>query len=151
MKSLFRAASLAAVLATSLSLSLTALPAYAQQAATSEAKAAKLTRAQFDALLAQPEHLVVVDVRRPDELTKIGGFPVYLSIQSKDLEKSLAFIPRDRTVVTVSNHAARAQKAAELLTGKGFKVAGAIGVQDYEGEGGTLVKIEPPAPKPATN
>ena len=70
-------------------------------------KASVLTRAQFDALLAKPEQLLIIDVRRPDELTAKGGFPVYLSIQAKQLEKSLAFIPKDRTIVTVSNHAAR--------------------------------------------
>lgn len=114
-----------------------------------KAKSPKLDRAQFDALLAKPEQLVIIDLRRPDELTKIGGFPVYLSIQSKELEKSLAFIPRDRAVVTVSNHAGRAGAGADLLASKGFKVAGAVGAQDYEAEGGTLSKIAPPQPKPA--
>lgn len=116
-----------------------------------KAKSPKLDKAQVDALLAKPDQLVVIDVRRPDELTKIGGFPVYLSIQAKELEKSTAFIPKDRTLVTVSNHAGRAGAAADLLAGKGFKVAGAIGAQDYEAEGGTLTKIAPPQPKPAAN
>ena len=52
-------------------------------------KTKKLTRAEFDKLLAKPDRLVVIDVRRPDELTTIGGFPVYLSIQVADIEKSL--------------------------------------------------------------
>lgn len=112
------------------------------------AKTPKLNRAQLDALLAKPEKLVIVDVRRPDELTNIGGFSAYLNIQSKELEKNLAFIPKDRSVVTVSNHAGRAGKSADLLAEKGFKVAGAVGAQDYEAEGGTLVKIAVPPPKP---
>jgi hypothetical protein len=74
---------------------------------------------------------------------------VYLSIQSADLEKYPAFIPKDRTIITVSNHASRAGKAVALLEKNGFTVAGGIGVQDYEAEGGTLVKIVPPAPKAA--
>ncbi|MBI5791471.1 MAG: rhodanese-like domain-containing protein [Rhodocyclales bacterium] len=119
-----------------------AAPAY-------KAKSPKLDRAQLDALLAKPDEVVIIDVRRPDELTAIGGFPVYLSIQSKELEKSTAFIPKDRAVVTVSNHAGRAGRAADLLAAKGFKVAGAVGAQDYEAEGGTLAKIAPPAPKQA--
>ena len=112
------------------------------------AKSPVLSRAQFDALLANPKDLVVIDVRRPDELTAKGGFPVYLSIQSKELEKYLDFIPKDRTIVTVSNHAGRAGKSADLLTEKGFKVAGAIGVEGYESEGGTLTRLAPPPPKP---
>lgn len=121
----------------------TAAPVY-------KAKAPKLSRADLDALLAKPEQVVIIDVRRPDELTSIGGFPAYLSIQSKELEKNAVFIPRDRVIVTVSNHAGRAGAAADLLVSKGFKVAGAVGAQDYEAEGGKLSKITPPAPKVAS-
>ncbi|HTV53851.1 MAG TPA: rhodanese-like domain-containing protein, partial [Terriglobia bacterium] len=93
--------------------------------------------------------LLVIDVRRPDEVTKIGGLPVYLSIQANDLENRLAYIPKDRIIVTVSNHAGRAGAAGDLLTSHGFKVAGAIGVENYKAEGGTLTKIVPPAPAEA--
>ena len=110
-------------------------------------KAHALTRSELDTLLATPGKVLILDVRRPDEVTSVGGFPVYLSIQLADLEKSLAFIPRDRQIVTVSNHAARAGKAADLLTSKGFKVAGAVGAQTYEADGGTLTHITPPPPK----
>jgi rhodanese-related sulfurtransferase len=112
-----------------------------------EAKTHILTRAEFDALAAHPEQLVVVDVRRPDEVTSIGGFPVYLSIQLADLEKSIAWIPKDRKVVVVSNHAGRAGRAGDLLAAKGLNVAGRIGVQNYEEQGGKLTKIAPPAKK----
>ncbi len=130
-------------------LTLAAVFAFAQFSvqAAEPSKAHILTNAEFDALLAKPESVVVVDVRRPDELTKIGGFPVYLSIQNSELEKNLAFIPKDRTVVTVSNNSVRAGRAADLLAAKGFKVAGAIGAKKYEEAGGTLAKIIPPEPR----
>ena len=121
-------------------------PAAQQQAKQARSQAHILTRAEFDKLLASPEKIVVIDVRRPDELTSIGGFPAYLSIQLADLEKYLAFIPKERAVVTVSNHAGRAGRAADLLASKGFKVAGAIGAQNYEEQGGKLTKIAPKAP-----
>jgi glc operon protein GlcG len=111
----------------------------------------KLTRAQFDALLREPGQVLVLDVRRPDELQTIGGFPVYVSIQAKDVEQHLAFLPKDRAIVTVSNHAGRAGKAAQLLEKHGFKVAGGIGAQDYEAEGGTLVRITAPPPRGGRN
>lgn len=128
-------------------------PAKTAQAATKAPafKAHVLSRAEFDALLAKPEGVLIIDVRRPDELQTIGGFPVYLSVQFADLEKSLAFIPKDRTIVTVSNHAGRSGRAADLLADRGFKVAGTIGVQNYEEQGGTLVRIAPPAGKAAAN
>ena len=116
----------------------------AQQGAPSAAK--KLTRAEFDGLLSPPGQVLLLDVRRPDEITSNGGFAVYLSIQAADLEKHLNEIPRDRPIVTVSNHANRASRAADLLIGKGFKVAGAVGAQTYEEEGGKLVKVAPPKP-----
>jgi rhodanese-related sulfurtransferase len=107
----------------------------------------ELSRAEFESLLAKPDKLLILDVRRPDELTRIGGFPVYLSVQIKDLENSLAWIPKDRTIVTVSNHAARSGRAADLLTAKGFKVAGTVGAQTFEEQGGKLTKFEVPPPR----
>jgi rhodanese-related sulfurtransferase len=149
MKASTLALSLALGLATSLSLAQQAGGSAAGAPAATQYKSPKLDRAQVDALLAKPDQLVVIDVRRPDELTSIGGFPVYLSIQSRELAKNLAFIPKDRTVITVSNHAGRALGAADLLADKGFRVAGAIGAQDYEAAGGTLTKIVPPPPRAA--
>src|ERR1019366_5897108 len=99
----------------------------------SEAKV--LNRAEIDALLATPDKALIIDGRRPDEITSIGGFPVYLSIQIKDLEKSLAWIPKDRTLIALSNHASRGGQAADILTKAGFKVAGAAGAEDYEEQG----------------
>ena len=123
----------------------------AQPAAKYEAKSPQLNRVQIEKLLANPEQLVIIDLRRPDELTRIGGFAVYLSIQLADLDKSLAFIPKDRTIVTVSNHAGRALRGADLLTEKGFKVAGAAGIQDYEEEGGWVHRVAAPVQKEFTN
>jgi rhodanese-related sulfurtransferase len=107
-------------------------------------KAHVLSRAEVDALRQQPTKVLFIDVRRPDEVTAKGGFPVYLSIQIADLESNLSWIPKDRQIVTVSNHAARAGKAADLLVAQGFKVAGAVGVELYEKDGGTLTKIATP-------
>lgn len=119
-----------------------------EAAATKKAPASKakvLTRGELDALLEHPEKVLLLDVRRPDEISSIGGFPVYLSIQVGELEKHLNEIPRDRTIVTISNHAARGGRAADLLASNGFKVAGTIGAETYESEGGKLTKIAAPA------
>jgi rhodanese-related sulfurtransferase len=126
--------------------------ALAQQAVAPDAAkpiSAKLNRQQVDGLLAYADQVLIVDVRRPDEIASIGGFPTYLSVQAKDIESGAVFIPRERTLITVSNHAGRALKAADALLAKGFKVAGATGAQDYEAEGGKLTKIAAPAPKVA--
>jgi rhodanese-related sulfurtransferase len=138
------AAVLLLALATPLAIAQTA--GGGRNAAAPKSTAHVLTNAELDKLLAHPENLVLVDVRRPDEVSSVGGFPVYLSIQIKDLEKSVAWIPKDRTVVVVSNHAGRASKGADILASKGFKVAGAVGAQTYEKAGGTITHIAiPPA------
>ena len=116
----------------------------AQREARPASNAKVLKRAEIDALLAQPSNVLVIDVRRPDEIGSIGGFPVYLNVQAGDLEKRLPSIPKDRVIITVSNHASRAGRAADLLQKNGFNVAGAAGAQDYEAEGGALVKIAAP-------
>jgi len=116
----------------------------AKKGPSSQAKV--LTRAEFDDLLAKPDQVLLIDVRRPDEISHNGGFPAYLSIQFAELEKNLAWIPKDRMIVTVSNHAGRGGQAADLLARHGFKVAGTIGAQVYEAQGGKLTKIVAPAP-----
>ena len=111
-------------------------------------KSPVLNRAQVDALLSKPDGVVVIDLRRPDE-QQAGAFPVFLSIQADDLEKYLAYIPRDRQILTVSNHYGRSGKAADLLASKGFKVAGVVGAEYYQQQGGRLNKVLPPKPDPA--
>lgn len=114
-------------------------------AAAPAAEEGVLTNAAFDALVAKPDKVLIIDVRRPDEIATIGGFAVYLAIQPADLEAKSAWIPRDRTLITVSNHAARAKKAAATLKAAGFSVAGAIGAQNYEEAGGKLTRLAKPA------
>ena len=126
---------------------LAAAISFAQQpAAEPAAKAKILTRAEFDTLMATPGRVLLIDVRRPTEIARNGGFPVFLNIQASDLEKHLAEIPKDKPLIIVSNHAHRAGIAADLLDRKGFKIAGAIGAQVYESEGGTLMKYAPEKP-----
>jgi len=115
----------------------------AQSPATSEArdfKARLLSNAEFDALVAKASDVLIIDVRRPEEIARLGGFPVYLNIQADQLAASAAAIPRERTLITVSNHANRAGRAADRLASLGFKVAGAVGAQTYESQGGTLFR-----------
>jgi rhodanese-related sulfurtransferase len=144
-------------------LSFGATLAFAQQATTSPKPAVaaaadvwkyqskRLTSVEIDALLAKPEKVLVIDVRRPDELTDKGSFPVYLNIQAKEVGKYLAYIPKDRAIITVSNHAHRAGEVGDLLAAKGYKVAGAAGSEDYEAQGGkAIIKVVAPPPKVAS-
>ncbi|RZI84799.1 MAG: rhodanese-like domain-containing protein [Rubrivivax sp.] len=141
--------SLALLASTSMAFAQQATPAAATASAPQPwtYKTKQLDRAQIDALLAKPQKVLVLDVRRPDELISKGSFPVFLSVQASDLESRLAYLPKDRSIITVSNRAHRAGAAGDLLTKKGFKVAGAAGTLDYEEQGGTVARITPPPPK----
>ena len=135
------------------------LPAMAQNAPVAPAAAAsastyvappwtyktkQLSRNDVDKLLGNPKKLLVIDVRRPDELSKYGSLPVFLNVQLKDLPVALDYIPRDRVIVTVSNRAHRAGVAGDLLSQAGFKVAGAVGSEDYREAGGNVIKVTAP-------
>jgi len=115
-------------------------------------KSHRLSRDEIDGLLSRPEKVLFLDVRRPDELIRYGSFPAFLNVQNSELEKNLAYVPKDRTIVTVSNHAMRAGAAADILTARGFTVAGAVGSEDYEHEGGTAVRhIQAPVRRAAAS
>jgi rhodanese-related sulfurtransferase len=157
-----------AALPLAVALTLPTLTAHAQQAPAAAAapasaasapayvappwtyKTRQLSRNDVDKLIGNPKKLLVIDVRRPDEIGKYGTLPVYLNVQIKDLPEVLDYIPRDRAIITVSNRAHRAGAAGDLLSEKGFKVAGALGSEDYREAGGTIVKVAVPAPRPAT-
>ncbi len=122
----------------------------APQAQAWKYKTKRLSAAEVDALLAQPEKLLVLDVRRPDELIRYGSFPAFLNIQNAEIDKHLAYLPRDRAILTVSNHAQRAGATGDALAAKGYVVAGATGSEDYEQEGGKAVRhIQAPPPRNA--
>ena len=143
----------AAVAVAAFGVALGAASAIAQTAPAAPAapawkyKSKHLGKAEIDALLATPGKVLFIDVRRPDELIKYGSFPAFLNIQYKELDKQLAYLPKDRGILTVSNHAQRAGAAGDALAAKGYKVVGATGSEDYENEGGkVVVHIQPPAP-----
>lgn len=138
-----------ATLLAALASSIGAVQAQTAPKAAAASAIKTLDRAQIDALLAQPGKVLVVDVRRADEISTLGGFPIFVSVQNADLARLLDYLPRDRAIITVSNHAHRAVSAGELLASKGFRVAGAAGVLDYEAQGGVLVGKKSAAPKAA--
>lgn len=135
----------AALLGAGAVLSSGAASAQAPAPAAAASAIRTLNRAELDAVLAKPADVLVIDVRRADEIGTIGGFPAFLSIQPADLSRLIAFVPRDRQIVTVSNHAHRAIQAGALLAAQGYRVLGAVGAQDYEAQGGTLVGKKPAA------
>jgi gluconolactonase len=114
-------------------------PAAGQAApAATQADAPSLSREQVDQLLTAPDRVTFIDVRRADEIAATGSVPAYLNIPASEIDRFLAYIPRDRQVVTISNRAGRAKRTAAILAAQGYQVAGVFGVVDYAEAGGTL-------------
>jgi hypothetical protein len=89
-----------------------------------------LTLAEFSRLSATADHMLIIDVLTSEQVQQTGRFPVYLGIEPIALASSLAWLPRDRTIVTVSSDGVRNIQAADLLIRSGFNVAGAVGISD---------------------
>jgi hypothetical protein len=87
-------------------------PVLAQEAAHTQApsKIPVLTRAQIDALLATPDKVVFIDVRRPEEVSGSAASPSTSRSSSLNWNASSSH-SAGRQVVVVSNHAGRGQKA----------------------------------------
>src|SRR3954471_17015492 len=114
-------------------------PTKAQDKKTIAPAGKEIKRAELDTLLANPGKIFVLDLRGPEEIAKIGTLPGYVNIPLAQLESRLAEIPKDKTILPVSNHAVRAWKAQAILEKNGYQVPGGIGVQNYEKEGGKLI------------
>jgi len=78
-------------------------------------------------VLSKPEQALILDIRRPDELTKIGGFPVYLSIQTSDVQRALASYRKTASSSSCQTAAHRAGAVGDILHGLGYNVIGATG------------------------
>jgi len=101
-------------------------------------KTTRLKRAEIDALLAKPENLLVIDVRRPDEITEDRRFTGLSQHSGQRRRKKSGLYPqrsryRDRRETIFGRNGA----AGDLVASHGFKVAGAIAAEYYEAEGGT--------------
>ena len=132
-----------------LALALVPALALAQQSERApESKAHVLSRAEFDALLAKPEQLLIVDVRRPDELTSIGGFQVLQHRLVEDvlaLEEARGLLARAAAVEVAGGRAeflaamaklsASRQKNRYSSDGPGPKCAGRLLAHDRPIEG----------------
>ncbi len=72
-------------------------------------------------LYEQKEHVVLVDVRRPDEYTgELGHVPGARLIVLDNLPQSLGELPRDKTVVFICRSGGRSGKAAAFARENGF-------------------------------
>jgi rhodanese-related sulfurtransferase len=97
----------------------------------------KLSSQELDQLLDKHPDTLLLDVRESDEATRNGSFKGAIHIPLDQLEQRLSELPKDRVILPFCNRGGRGSKAADLLEKRGYKIAGATGVQTYSATGGT--------------
>ncbi len=75
---------------------------------------------------------VVLDVRDPDEVEE-WSIPGSINVPVRELDRRIGEVPRDREVVTVCASGNRSAAAADLLAGRGLRVANLRGGMDAWG------------------
>ena len=111
-----------------------------------------LSNAEFDALMQNPDKVLIIDIRLPLQIVQAGGFPVFMYILASGTDyinifmSHTAEIPKDRQLIIVDNQGHRSLNLCNLLDAKGFKIAGALGEEVYAQNGGTVLKYELPKP-----
>ena len=85
--------------------------------------------------LVKDKKVFLLDVREPKELTEEGAIEGYHLIPISQLESRLNEVPKDKTIVTLCRRGGRANRAAELLRSKGYKVAASCGITQWKESG----------------
>ena len=60
-----------------------------------------LTTEELEKYLEKKDGIFFLDVREPDEITKLGSVPGYVNIPVGQLEKRLKEIPKDKLIITL--------------------------------------------------
>jgi rhodanese-related sulfurtransferase len=112
-----------------ISAALVAALLMAHQAGTPAPK--KITLEELTKLLDQPEKVLFIDVREPNEIEVTGTLKGALTIPVGQLEERLKEVPKDKPVVAFCRSGKRATRAAALLDDKGYKTEGVFGLEEY--------------------
>ena len=100
----------------------------------------KLTPEEIDQYVKAGKYFLL-DVRSNEELEQLGSVKGYHHIPLPDLEKRYVEIPKSAEVVTMCERGGRAERAAELLKSKGYKVIAICGLMEYREKGFESVKV----------
>ena len=98
-----------------------------------------LTTEELEKYLEKKEGIFFLDVREPDEITKLGSVPGYFNIPIGQLEKRLNEVPKDKLIITMCNRGVRAARAEDILAKAGYKTIGSCGLTEYKEKGKKLV------------
>ena len=121
----------------------------AQEKQAAPTPAYKVLKApDLEKLLAEGEKYLILDVRRPDEISKLGTVKGYINIPVEVIAERYAELPKDKPIISLCNRARRATTAADLLKEKGYTIAAVGGLEDIKTEEGgpKLITVFPPAP-----
>lgn len=70
-------------------------------AAVSIVSAQTISTEELEKYLEKKDKIFFLDVREPDEITKLGSVPGYVNIPLGQLEKRLGEVPKDKLIITL--------------------------------------------------
>jgi rhodanese-related sulfurtransferase len=68
---------------------------------TSAAQTQTISAEELEKYLQKKDKVFFLDVREPDEITKLGSVPGYVNIPLGELEKRLNEVPKDKLIITL--------------------------------------------------
>jgi len=97
---------------------------------------------EFRVLLEKPnKHKIVLDVRGEDEIEKEGALPGAVNISLETLEKRLAELPKEKTLVVHGKTGCRAEMAYNLLKKAGLKAQYLKATTEFDEQKKSQIKI----------
>jgi rhodanese-related sulfurtransferase len=91
----------------------------------------KLAYEEIVRLLEQPQGVIFLDVREPNEIAVTGTLKGDLTIPVGQLEGRIGEVPKGKPVVPFCKLGGRATHAAELLSEHGYRIVGVFGLDAY--------------------
>ena len=118
---------------------LLAIPSIYAQEKFAKSDAKQLTTDDIKKLVDSKAKMVVVDVREPDELEKLGTLEGVMNIPLGQVESRWSEVPKDVPLVVLCNRGARAGKAADVFKEHGYKDVSYGGLREWKARGWDLV------------
>ena len=77
------------------------VPLFAVIAGIGAAQTKTVSTEELEKYLEQQDKIFFLDVREPEEITKLGSVPGYVNIPVGQLEKRLNEVPKDKLIITL--------------------------------------------------
>ena len=110
-------------------------PGVAQPPAGDQPQFKRLTADELKAMIDGQEKMLLLDVREPQELEKLGALKGFVNIPLGQVGKRLGEVPKGTLIVSVCNRAVHAASAAGILHKNGHTQLRTFAMNDWTEKG----------------